>query len=164
MLLLKSSFSKIYTIMIILLISPNFNNVWANNFISRGYYVIDLSHKVEWMTCTVGMVWDQNNCVGKPIKIKLDQINSVINQANDQLDGSWRLPNRKELESLVCKDCKKAKINSLIFPNTPPDSFWTSEKNPWQSQFMWTVNFFTGNTFGRFPSFIPNYVRLVRDR
>ena len=164
MLLLKPSFSKIYTIITILLILLNFNNVWANNFISRGYYVIDLSNKVEWMTCTVGMVWDKNNCVGKPIKIKLDQINSVINQANEQLDGSWRLPNRKELESLVCKDCKKTKINSLIFPNTPPDSFWTSEKNPWQSQFMWTVNFFTGNTFGRFPGFIPNYVRLVRDR
>ena len=73
MLLLKPSFSKTYTIITILLILLNFNNVWANNFISRGYYVIDLSHKVEWMTCTVGMVWDQNNCVGKPIKIKLNQ-------------------------------------------------------------------------------------------
>jgi hypothetical protein len=29
---------------------------------------------------------------------------------------------------------------------------------------MWTVNFFTGHTFGRFPGYIPNYVRLVRDR
>ena len=58
MLSLKSQFSKIYTITIILLFLFNFNNVWANNFISRGYYVIDLSQKLEWMTCTVGMVWD----------------------------------------------------------------------------------------------------------
>ena len=41
---LKSSFYTIYTI-VILLFLPNFNNVWANNFISRGYYVIDLSKK-----------------------------------------------------------------------------------------------------------------------
>ena len=160
----KSSFSKIYTIIIILLFFLNFNNVWANNFISRGYYVIDLSKKLEWMTCTVGMKWAQNKCVGKPIKVKLDQIDSIISQANEQLGGSWRLPNRIELESLVCKDCKKVKINLRIFPDTPAESFWTSEKNPWQSQFMWTVNFFTGNTFGRFPGFIPNYVRLVKDR
>ena len=164
MLLLKSSFSKINPIIIILLISLNFNDVWANNFISRGYYVIDLSQKLEWMTCTVGMVWDKNKCVGEPIKVKLNQIDSVVTQANEQLEGKWRLPSRKELEKIVCKDCKKVKINAEIFPNTPPESFWTSEKNPWQPQFMWTVNFFTGNTFGRFPGFIPNYVRLVRDR
>ena len=161
---LKSSFSKIYVIIIILLISLNFNNVWAKNFISRGYYVIDLSQKLEWMTCTVGMVWNKNKCVGEPIKVKLNQIESVVIQANEQLNGKWRLPNREELEKIVCKDCEKVKIDSEIFPNTPPEPFWTSEKNPWQPQFMWTVNFFTGHTFGRFPGFIPNYVRLVRDR
>ena len=164
MLKLNSSFFKICTTHIILLFCLNFNDVWANNFISRGYYVIDLSQKLEWMTCTVGMKLDKKKCVGKPIKVKLDQIETIITQANEQLGGSWRLPNRKELERLVCKDCKKVKINLQIFPNTPAESFWTSEKNPWQSQFMWTVNFFTGNTFGRFPGFIPNYVRLVRDR
>ena len=56
------------------------------------------------------------------------------------------------------------KIISKIFPNTPPESFWTSEINQWQPKFMWTVNFFTGYTFGRFPGFIPNFIRLVRDR
>ena len=92
---IKSSFSKIYTITIVLFLLFNFNNVWANNFISRGYYVIDLSQKLEWMTCTVGMVWDKDKCVGNPIKVKLDQIDSVISQANEQLEGSWRLPNRE---------------------------------------------------------------------
>ena len=164
MLFIKTSFHKVSAFFIIFLIGQNFNSVWANNFISRGYYVIDLSQKLEWMTCTVGMVWDKDTCVGKPIKVKLDQIDSVIYQANEQLEGRWRLPNRKELEAIVCKDCQKIKINSKIFPKTPPESFWTSEINPWQSQFMWTVNFFTGHTFGRFPGYIPNYVRLVRDR
>jgi len=83
MLNLKLSFSKTYTIIIVLFLLFNFNNVWANNFISRGYYVIDLSQKVEWMTCTVGMVWNKDKCVGIPIKVKLDQIDSVISQAND---------------------------------------------------------------------------------
>ena len=47
MLSFKSQFSKIYTIITLLFFLFNFNNVWANNFISRGYYVIDLSQKLE---------------------------------------------------------------------------------------------------------------------
>jgi len=161
---IKTSSHKIIALIIILLIYTNFNNVWANNFISRGYYVIDLSQKLEWLTCPVGMVWDKKTCIGDPLKLKFDDIDTVISQANFQLEGNWRLPKREELEKIVCKDCKKVKINSNIFPNTPPESFWTSEINSWQPRFMWTVNFFTGYTFGRFPGFIPNYVRLVRDR
>ena len=31
----------------------------------------------------------------------MNQIDEVINQANNQLGGFWRLPTRKELENLV---------------------------------------------------------------
>ena len=150
--------------LMIFLICCNYNNVWANNFISRGHYVIDLSQKLEWLTCPVGMIWKNNTCVGEALKLKFDEIDQVILQANQQLEGNWRLPKRQELEKLVCQKCKKVKIISKIFPNTPPESFWTSEINQWQPKFMWTVNFFTGYTFGRFPGFIPNFIRLVRDR
>jgi hypothetical protein len=161
---IKISSIKISTLIIILLIYSNFNNVWANNFISRGYYVIDLSQKLEWLTCPVGMVWDNKVCSGKAIKIKFDEVSQAIQQANVQLKGNWRLPKRYELENIVCHECEKVKIKSSIFPSTPAESFWTSEINQWQPRFMWTVNFFTGYTFGRFPGYIPNYVRLVRDR
>ena len=164
MLFIKISFYKVSALFIIFLISLNINTVWANNFISRGYYVIDLSQKLEWLTCPVGMVWENKTCVGNAVKLKFSEIETAIFQANEQLKGKWRLPNRAELEKIICIKCKKVKINKEIFPNTPPESFWTSEKNPWQPKFLWTVNFYTGHTFGRFPGFIPNYVRLVRDR
>tara|TARA_E500000178_G_C16784581_1_gene645195 strand:- start:259 stop:753 length:495 start_codon:yes stop_codon:yes gene_type:complete len=164
MLFIKISFYKVSALFIIFLINLNINTVWANNFISRGYYVIDLSQKLEWLTCPVGMVWENKTCVGTPVKLKFSEIETAIFQANEQLKGKWRLPNRAELEKIICTKCKKVKINKEIFPNTPPESFWTSEKNPWQPKFLWTVNFYTGHTFGRFPGFIPNYVRLVRDR
>ena len=98
------------------------------------------------------------------IKLKYKQIKFATEQASEQLGGKWRLPNRKELERIVCKSCGAVKIDTKLFPNTPAESFWTNEINGWQPKFMWTVNFFTGHTFGRFPPFIPNYVRLVRDR
>ena len=74
----NTSFYKVSSLLMIFLISINFNSVWANNFISRGYYVIDLSQKLEWMTCPVGMVWERENCVGDPIKLKFDHIDSAI--------------------------------------------------------------------------------------
>ena len=164
MLSIKNKSYKLCVAFIILCISSNINNIYASDFISRGFYVIDLRQKIEWLTCPVGMMWQKNHCVGKAMKIKFDEINIAVLEAGKQLGGKWRLPNRQELERLVCKKCKNEKINSKIFPNSPPASFWTGDINLWQPQFLWTVNFFTGYTFGRFPKFIPNYVRLVRDR
>ncbi len=138
--------------------------LYASEYIPRGYYIIDLKNRIEWLTCVVGSTWENDTCSGKPVKLKLDQVDEAIKIANEQLGGKWRLPNRVELENLVCHDCKTVKINKNYFPSTPAEPFWTGEKNNWQPQFNWTVNFFTGYTFGRFPGFIPNYVRLVRDR
>ena len=161
---IKKNSYKFYVYFIILFIYSNYNNIYASDFISRGYYVIDLSQKIEWLTCPVGMVWQENNCTGKALKMKFKEVDEAVFEAGKQLGGIWRLPTREELEKIVCQKCLNGKINSNIFPNTPPESFWTSEINSWQPKFMWTVNFFTGYTFGRFPGFIPNYVRLVRDR
>jgi hypothetical protein len=34
-------------------------NVKSADFIDKGYYVIDLVNKVEWLKCTVGQLWDE---------------------------------------------------------------------------------------------------------
>ena len=160
-----TSCSKLLLCLFIIFFLNNFIKMaFASDFIPRGYYVIDLKNRIEWLTCPVGMRWNNNNCVDNPRKFDLKDVPNVIEQANEQLDGFWRLPNRKELESLVCHACKKIKIDLTIFPNTPPEPFWTGEKNYWQPKYNWIVNFYNGNYFGRFPSYKPNYVRLVRDR
>ena len=136
----------------------------ASDFISRGYFVIDLKNKIEWMTCPVGMVWYKSTCTGVAKKYELRFVPEIIDIANNQLEGSWRLPSRNELESLICTKCEKIKIDLKIFPKTPPEPFWTKDKNFWQPRFNWIVNFLNGNTFGRYPDYKPNYIRLVRDR
>ena len=116
------------------------------------------------MTCPVGMVWKGNTCIGEAKKFELKFVPEIIKLANNQLEGSSRLPTRNELESLICLECEKVKINLKIFPKTPPEPFWTKDKNFWQPKFNWIVNFLNGNTFGRYPDYKPNYIRLVRDR
>ncbi len=137
-------------------------------FYAKNHIIHDLTLNLLWLRCSVGQVWnsENNECEGKAIKLKMSQIDDVIKQANEQLGGNWRLPTRKELENLVCMSCEKTKINKTFFPNTPYEPFWTGERNNWSKRkgFYWSVNFFTGHTFGRFPGHIPNFVRLVRNR
>ena len=70
------------------------------------------------MRCSVGQRWNGETCTGKIINLNHDQMEEVLKLASEQLGSGWRLPSRKELESLVCRDCKIPKINSEIFPNT----------------------------------------------
>ena len=66
-----------------------FYSFYANSsdYISRGYYVIDLKNKIEWLKCPVGMVWQKNECEGKALKLELIQVKEAIKVANEQLGG-----------------------------------------------------------------------------
>ena len=98
------------------------------------------------MRCSVGQRWNGETCTGKIINLNHDQMEEVLKLASEQLGSGWRLPSRKELESLVCRDCKIPKINSEIFPNTDPVPYWTGERNKFAKRHFWSVNFYTGNT------------------
>ena len=73
----------------------------------------------------------------------------------------WRLPNVRELSSLV-EDCRVLpSINTNRFPNTPSPSFWSGSPNALYSFAAWVVDFSNGSDY--FSNRI-NYhrVRLVR--
>ena len=136
----------------------------ASEYIARDHVVIDLKFGIEWLRCTVGQVWDGTGCIGKLVKLNQEEIASAILQANEQLGGSWRLPTRDELEGLVCHECERPKISKKYFPQTSSEPYWTGEVNRFAKRHMWSVNFFTGHTYGRFFPYQQLAVRLVRDR
>ena len=136
----------------------------SNQFYLKEHLVIDLFTSTEWMRCSVGQRWNGNTCIGKIINLNHEQMDEVLRIASDQLGSGWRLPTRKELESLVCKDCKIPKIDSKTFPSTEPVPYWTGERNKFAKKHFWSVNFYTGNTYGRFYPYQSLAVRLVRDR
>ncbi len=163
------NYLKNYTIILLYIVISNIfysnNKVLSNNFLmEKEHLILDLQNNIVWLRCSVGQIWKNNTCEGTPIKLTMEQVEQAKKKAKEQLEGDWRLPTRKELESIVCSECSKVKINSQFFPNTPYEPFWTGEKNTWYKNFFWSVNFFTGHTFGRFPGTIPNFVRLVRNR
>ena len=141
-----------------------FTPLHSKNFIDKGHYVIDLNKRIEWLKCTVGQNWNEFDCDGLPVRLSLIEANRLLPKISEELGGSWRLPSRDELKSLVCEECKGSKINSEIFPNTLAEPYWTGDRNWWSPKFFWSVNFFTGHTYGRFTPEKELLVRFVRDR
>ena len=136
----------------------------AANFLTRDHLVVDLRHGIDWLRCSVGQVWDGTGCVGEVLTLNHEEIEQAIQQANEQLGGSWRLPTREELEGLVCESCTPPMIDAKIFPNTSAEPYWTGEVNGMAKRHYFSVNFFNGWTYGRFFPTQQLAVRLVRSR
>lgn len=73
----------------------------------------------------------------------------------------WRLPNKKELASLVEQRCVAPAINARLFPNTPSNWFWLSSPYADNSDYAWGVDFHNGDVNGSYKDYA-KYVRLVR--
>lgn len=75
----------------------------------------------------------------------------------------WRLPNKKELESLVETCGYGPAINQTLFPGTPtPKNFWSSSSYLGNTADAWTVAFNYGYNNAHDKVAQSNYVRLVR--
>lgn len=148
----------------LIMLAGTSGSVCATEFIARDHLVIDLKFGIEWLRCSVGQTWTGEECEGEIVYLNQDEIKQAIVQADAQLGGDWRLPKLEELQGLVCPTCQGATIDRKFFPNTAYEPYWTGEVNQYARRHVWSVNFFTGHTYGRF---FPNQrlaVRLVRDR
>ena len=116
MIINKNKQSTYIIITIIILIFFSSIKLRANDaFYAKGHIMHDLKLDILWLRCSVGQVWNskKNSCDGKAIKLKMDQIDEVIIQANNQLGGFWRLPTRKELENFLPMHSAKIKSSNL---------------------------------------------------
>jgi hypothetical protein len=75
--------------------------------------------------------------------------------------ADWRLPDFKELRSIVEERCERPAINETAFPTTPSWYFWSSSPNAYVSYDAWAVSFGTGTFYAQGRSSL-NRVRLVR--
>lgn len=137
-----------------------------------GSEVKDLKTGLIWQRCSLGQHWAGSGCDGAPARYTWPQALATAKTGGDR----WRLPNVKELYSLVNIACYNPAINEPIFPDTANNGYWSSSPSTLTPNsaadpaYAWTVNFgapFLGasvsGTTEAITVDIDFMVRLVRD-
>ena len=73
----------------------------------------------------------------------------------------WRLPNHKELLSLVDYTRYNPSINTTFFPSAISSVYWSSTTDAFNTSYAWSVNFYFGGSYN-YVKTISDYVRCVR--
>lgn len=117
--------------------------------LGNGSEVKDSKTGLIWQRCTLGQTWDatanngKGNCVGEAKCIYNWQ--GALAHAQTMGNG-YRLPNIKELASIVEVKCSGHAINTSVFLNMPIYHYWSSSPNVNGSGgAAWYMNFISGN-------------------
>lgn len=127
--------------------------------------VTDERTGLMWKQCAEGQNWDGSTCTGNATGMNwaaaLKAAESAVYVGHDD----WRLPNLKELFSLVEECTDSPTINDTVFPGTPgseaADIFWSGSAHASGSGQSWGVTFWPG-LIGPLPRDSNYFVRLVR--
>jgi len=103
-----------------------------------------------WSRCALGQTWSSNSCTGSESIGTWGSALAYAQQANtDNYLGAkdWRLPNLKELASIVEESCYDPAINTTVFPNTPNVWFWSASVDANNPAYAWGVDFYVGDDY-----------------
>jgi len=109
--------------------------------LSSSGIVIDKQTKLVWSRCTAGKTLEGNSCVGTSAAKSWKKALEYAAEASLDNKTNWRIPNIKELNSLVESACTDLAINSFIFPDIDYNRYWTSTPRVSTSQRVWFVTF-----------------------
>jgi hypothetical protein len=125
--------------------------------------VTDNKTDLTWMRCSLGQTWSagESSCTGTASKYNWQNALTAANSTDFAGQNDWRLPNIKELKSIVEQACYLPTINDIIFPITQSAYYWSSSPYAGSNGRAWIVSFRDHRVFNDVKS---NYgcVRLVR--
>ena len=134
--------------------------------------ISDAQTGLMWSKCSYGQTYDGNDddgdqviCEGSPAFGTWQQAFAWAADSNANVDhghSDWRLPNIKELGSIVDFGSAKPAINQNIFPNTASGPYWSS--TPSRANVLQTIFIgFQAGDYGPSDRISNLYLRLVRN-
>jgi len=133
----------------------------ASRFIDNGNQTVtDRATGLIWKQCAQGL-FGAGCATGVAVTFTWQQALVEAQSENFAGQTDWRLPNIKELSSIVERACFTPAINVAVFPNTPNVIFWSASPNANSADSAWGVDFGFGVAFTDFRDG-SNSVRLVR--
>jgi hypothetical protein len=127
-------------------VNPNIENITPDSryTVNNDGTITDNDTGLMWMQCSEGQVWESDggagNCTGTATPHTWDAALVLANDKAFAGHSDWRLPDIKELASLVAEDRYAPAINSTIFPATPSSTFWSGSPDAGSSG-SWLVYF-----------------------
>lgn len=94
--------------------------------------VTDLRFGLQWSVCSFGQTYEASDgsCKGEPNRVtSWEAAMATQDEVNrDKLAGKddWRLPNIKELQSIVERQCRQPAIKLSIFKGTANGVYWSN--------------------------------------
>jgi hypothetical protein len=129
-----------------------------------GTEITDTMTGLVWRRCAEGMTWDNVTlaCEGTALQFTWKE---ALHHAGDNREGGWRMPNIKELVSIVDYSTARPAIDSEAFPDLPGSHGFISSTPDIRDDGVYVriVSFFEGQAYDlRSDSSTSSYLRLVR--
>lgn len=100
-----------------------------------------------WKRCAEGQTWSGSSCTGTASFGSWSDALVTAKDSDFAGHTGWRLPNRRELESILETCGHTPAINTNAFPNSLSEYFWTSTSYALDVDYVWIVNFDNGYAF-----------------
>lgn len=92
--------------------------------------ITDAKTGLMWSQCSFGQEWTAEGCSGSPMNLNWEEAllaAQVFNEGGGLAKNTdWRIPNIKELGSLVEHKCHSPAISLNYFPDTPSATYFSS--------------------------------------
>jgi len=127
--------------------------------------VTDSETGLMWKRCSEGSVWDGATCAGAAMLYTWQGGLEWVARLNDTNGfagyADWRVPNVKELNSIMEEQCNYPAVNLEVFPSTG-GWYWSSSPYVADVTKAWATHFYNVGFIEVNPKLLPKRIRLVR--